>query len=183
MTFNIKNLRFKLNSDIKLELINKNVVILKNIITQENSSYKFPSFFYISISEDNTIYLINDSFDTKLMRFYGLYKKLFFNSLDSLLKMFEKTILLSGIGYKFVIENKNLKIQMGFSHLVLLSIPNDINLVLESNTKLKVLSKNNINLGNFCSKILSVRKFNFYKGKGAKFENESFILKEGKKRK
>jgi large subunit ribosomal protein L6 len=183
MEFNIKKLFFKIDNNIFIKISN-NVVYLKNKYDNNYLEYIFPTSFYLYLDTlNNSIYIINDNLDKFSKILYTLHKKLFLNKVKSLLNSFEKTIVLNGIGYKFILEEKVLKCHFGYSKCINIKIPNTIKVILESPVQIKVFCKDNIILGNFCYTIKSIRKFDIYKGKGAKFYNEKILLKETKKKK
>lgn len=183
MKFNIKKTFFKINSTIKTEIIN-NSVFLFNKLNNKQIQYNFPLYIYLDYNDiENTLYILNDSFNYSNKRLFMLHKKLFFNLFYSLSNYFEKNVILVGIGYKFVLDNSFLNIFIGYSHVIKIYVPSEINLILETPNKLKVLSYNNVLLGNFCSILKSSKHFDIYKGKGIRFESDKIVLKETKKRK
>jgi large subunit ribosomal protein L6 len=88
-----------------------------------------------------------------------------------------------GVGYKAVIENKNLILKIGFSHTVKYKIPEDIQIkILNKKLLTLVILSNNLQRATqIAAEIKSLKPVEPYKGKGIKYFKEVIKLKEGKK--
>ncbi len=69
---------------------------------------------------------------------------------------------------------------MGYSHPISISIPDDIQVKLESPTKLLISGIDKEKVGLLASEIRSVRPPEPYKGKGIMYEGEKILRKAGK---
>jgi large subunit ribosomal protein L6 len=125
-----------------------------------------------------TINKLNDLRKTHC--YQGLYRSLINNIILGISIKFKKILYINGVGYKFKIENNILEINSGFSHVTKLSIPNYLELILESATKLIISGINKEKVGLFASKIRQVSPPEPYKGKGIHYENEKIRRKIGK---
>ena len=87
-----------------------------------------------------------------------------------------------GLGFKNFVLNNNLYILVGDCNYIIFSIPPTLKVFCRRN-QIYILSQNHSDLFNFISVIKSVKKANFYKGKGVlEFKNFKFTkLKVGKK--
>ena len=121
---------------------------------------------------------IND--DTK--RLWGMNRSLLNNAIIGASKGYEKTLELSGVGYRAAIKDKNLNLQLGFSHDINFPIPSDLNITVEKQTTIKIKGSDKQQVGMIASKIKSIRPPEPYKGKGIKEKGQHILRKEGKKK-
>jgi large subunit ribosomal protein L6 len=124
---------------------------------------------------------INLKKNTKISKpYYGLIRTLIQNMIFGVTNKFSKILNLEGIGYKFQIENNYLKIYIGFTHPIIIKIPEDLNFKLETITKLIISGINKEKVGTIAASIRSIKPPEPYKGKGILYENEIVNKKVGK---
>lgn len=139
----------------------------------------FSEIIQISI-ESNQIFLTRTT-DTKISRSYhGLTRALIQNMVLGVNQKFTKTLIAEGVGYKFQVDQKKVNLNMGYSHPISISIPDDIQVKLESPTKLLISGIDKEKVGLLASEIRSVRPPEPYKGKGIMYEGEKILRKAGK---
>ena len=97
---------------------------------------------------------------------------------------------LRGVGFRGEIKYKNynqiLILNIGYSHPVIVKIPNDIVILptlnkFKKSTNFILLGFDKQKLNELISYIISLKKRDPYKGKGIYIEDEVISLKEGKK--
>lgn len=89
-----------------------------------------------------------------------------------------------GVGYKAAIEGNSINLRVGFSHPVLLPIPEHIQARITNNqTKIVLTGPDYQQVTQFAAKIRSYRPPEPYNGKGIFVDGETVIRKEGKKAK
>jgi len=93
---------------------------------------------------------------------------------------FVKKLQVEGIGYKAELAGKQIKLQVGFSHPVLLNIPTGITTLIEKNI-ITVSGADKEAVGEFAASVRAVKKPEPYKGKGIRYEGEVVRMKQGKK--
>ena len=125
--------------------------------------------------------------DKKYKRFWGLARTLVANNIIGVSRQFTLKLELIGVGYRAELlkeENRILELQLGFSHNILLDIPEGITVECDPKKKISIvlIGNNKDLLSQFAAKIRSFRSPEPYKGKGIKFVNESIRRKEGKKK-
>ncbi|MDR1826266.1 MAG: 50S ribosomal protein L6 [Rickettsiales bacterium] len=89
---------------------------------------------------------------------------------------------MKGVGFKAVVKGKDLVLTAGYSHDVVMPIPNGISVEVSSATEFKISGTDKNAVGIFADKIRKVRKPEPYKGKGIFYKNETIRRKEGKKK-
>ena len=92
-------------------------------------------------------------------------------------------LVFNGVGYRIEsIVDRTLKIKLGLSHFIFITIPFEVDVVAPKKTSLILKSLNLFVLKSFVSKIRQIGPVDCYKGKGILLKNESVRLKEGKKK-
>jgi len=115
-----------------------------------------------------------------LKSLHGLYRTLINNMVIGVSKQFDLTLELKGVGYRAVVQGKELVLNLGYSHQVKIEIPSDISVEVVQNTTLNLKSCNKELLGLFAANIRSWREPEPYKGKGILYKGEKIIRKAGK---
>jgi large subunit ribosomal protein L6 len=110
----------------------------------------------------------------------GLFRSLISNSVVGLHSKFERILTLQGVGYRAQVSGKSITLSLGYSHPVVLEIPNDLEVTVEANTTIKVKGFNKETVGLFASQIRSHRPPEPYKGKGVRYSDEVVLRKVGK---
>lgn len=130
--------------------------------------------------EGQKLIVSSENINKKCKSFYGLMRTLIHNMILGVNTKFLKTLIVEGVGYKFYIENKSIILTMGYSHIVKISIPENIEIKLDSPTKMNIFGIDKQQVGLFASRIRAVRPPEPYKGKGIRYENEIIRRKVGK---
>ena len=79
-------------------------------------------------------------------------------------------------------NGKTLKLSLGFSHDVDYPVPEGIAIVTPKPTEIVVSGINKQQVGQVAAEIREYRGPEPYKGKGVKYDNETILRKEGKKK-
>jgi len=95
---------------------------------------------------------------------------------------YSKTLEITGTGYRAAVAGKNLEINLGFSHPVIYPVPEGIKITCEKPTTIKVEGVDKRLVGQVASEIRAFRPPEPYKGKGARYIDETIRRKEGKKK-
>jgi large subunit ribosomal protein L6 len=111
---------------------------------------------------------------------WGTYASHVRNMIAGVNTPFVKKLQVEGIGYRAELAGKQLKLQVGFSHPVLLTIPTGITTAVEKNI-ITVSGADKEAVGEFAASVRAVKKPEPYKGKGIRYEGEVVREKQGKK--
>ena len=95
---------------------------------------------------------------------------------------FKKELEISGVGYRALVQGRDLVLQLGFSHDVIYPIPEGIEIKCEKPTLVSVSGMDKQRVGQVAAEIRNFRKPEPYKGKGVKYADETIVRKEGKKK-
>jgi len=93
---------------------------------------------------------------------------------------FSKKLLVEGVGYKWEVKGKQLQLALGFSHPVLVDIPEGLTVTADKGT-LTIVGIDPEVVGQFAANIRALKKPEPYKGKGIRYEGEVIRRKQGKK--
>ena len=115
-------------------------------------------------------------------RLWGMNRSLVNNAIIGISKGYEKTLELTGVGFRASLKGKQLNMQLGFSHDINFDIPEGIKINVEKQTVLKISGYDKQLVGTVASKIKSLRPPEPYKGKGIKEQGQYILRKEGKKK-
>ena len=138
--------------------------------------------FDLNIENDKKVSLKPKKLNDTTKRLWGMNRSLVNNAIIGISNGYEKTLELSGVGYRASIKGKVLNLQLGFSHDINFDIPEDINISVEKQTIIKIKGSDKQQVGMVSSNIRGLRPPEPYKGKGIKEKGQYIIRKEGKKK-
>ena len=111
---------------------------------------------------------------------HGLYRTLINNMIVGVSEQFNLTLILKGVGYRAIVQGKEIVLNLGYSHPVKIKIPENISVEVIKNTTINLKSCDKELLGLFAANIRSWRRPEPYKGKGILYQGEQIIRKAGK---
>ena len=115
-----------------------------------------------------------------LNHFYSLIPSIK-NMIEGVSEGYKKGLEIVGVGYKFNAQGNKLTIAAGYSHPVVMEVPNGLSVTQISNTEIEIFGIDKVKVGEFAANIRKVRQPEPYKGKGIKYKGEQIRRKEGKK--
>jgi large subunit ribosomal protein L6 len=95
---------------------------------------------------------------------------------------FEKTLELTGVGYRAAMSGRNLQLQLGLSHDVVYTPPEGVTIAVPRPVEIRLSGADAQVVGQAAAEIRSYRPPEPYKGKGIKYHGERIRRKEGKKK-
>ena len=125
----------------------------------------------------------NDKFSKAL---WGTYASLIKNMLKGVEIPYQKKLILEGVGFKSEIKparaggGKEFNFALGFSHPVIVPIPEGITATAEKNN-ITIIGIDKELVGSFTAGLRALKKPEPYKGKGMRYEGEVIRRKQGKK--
>ncbi|PIQ77937.1 50S ribosomal protein L6 [Candidatus Peregrinibacteria bacterium CG11_big_fil_rev_8_21_14_0_20_41_10] len=174
----IGKLPIELPSGVTVEITGTNVSIKG---PKGELSHNLPES--ISIEQiDNALVLVRVDESTEARSLHGLSRSLVDNMVVGVSKGFEKQLELVGVGYRAALQGKKLSLSLGYSHPVVYSIPEGIE-VTQDKDKQSILTVTGIDkqkVGQVAAEIREYRKPEPYKGKGIRYVGEYVRRKAGK---
>ena len=138
--------------------------------------------FDLNIKEGKEISIKPKKINQNSKRLWGMNRSLINNAIIGSSKGYEKTLELSGVGFRATLKGKQLNLQLGFSHDINFDIPEGVKISVEKQTIIKINGSDKQQIGMVVSKIKSFRPPEPYKGKGIKEKGQYILRKEGKKK-
>jgi large subunit ribosomal protein L6 len=111
---------------------------------------------------------------------HGLYRTLVNNMVVGVTAGFQKTLLIEGVGYRAQTDGKKLTLNLGYSHPVEFSAPDNITFEAPAPTRVLVKGIDKQLVGAIAADIRKARQVEPYHGKGIRYEGERVRRKEGK---
>ena len=163
------------------------VVLADNIINIEGPLGKKSicidlEMFNLDIKDGKEISIKPKKIDQNSKRLWGMNRSLINNAVIGSSTGYQKTLELVGVGYRAAIKDKQLNLQLGYSHDINYDIPEGIKIEVEKQTTLRISGSDKQQVGSVASKIKTYRKIEPYKGKGIREKGQYVLKKEGKKK-
>ncbi|MCC6485488.1 MAG: 50S ribosomal protein L6 [Armatimonadetes bacterium] len=116
---------------------------------------------------------------------HGLTRTLIANMIEGVSKGYEKVLVIGGVGYRAAVEGKNLVLQVGYSHPVVLAPLEGVEFEVgqEPGSREPAITIRGIDkekVGQQAAKVRAVRPPEPYKGKGIRYRGEQIRRKAGK---
>ena len=140
------------------------------------------NMFNLEITEGKEISIKPKKVDKDSKRLWGMNRSLINNAVIGSSTGYEKILELVGVGYRAALKDKQLNLQLGYSHDINFDIPDGITITVEKQTTLKIAGSDKQQVGSVASKIKTYRKIEPYKGKGIREKGQYILRKEGKKK-
>jgi len=134
----------------------------------------------ISIEGNTITTTLRKEDDNFTKALWGTYASHIRNMITGVNDLFVKKLILDGVGFKWEIKDKNLHMALGFSHPVIVPIPDGVNVTIEK-SELTVSGINKELVGQFSAEVRGNKKPEPYKGKGIRYSDEVIRRKQGKK--
>jgi len=110
----------------------------------------------------------------------GTSHRMITNMIAGVTSGFRKTLLIEGVGFKGEVKGQSLALNLGFTHIVNLEIPQGITVKTVKPTELLIEGSSKEHVGQFAAKVRSIYEPEPYKGKGVRYSNEVVRRKAGK---
>jgi large subunit ribosomal protein L6 len=130
--------------------------------------------------QNGTIVVARPSDEPEHRALHGLSRTLVANMIEGVTRGFQKTLEITGVGYKAETRPYGLQLALGFSHPVQFRAPPGIKLSAPNPTTVVVEGANKEVVGQVAAELRSLRPPEPYKGKGIKYAGEQVRRKAGK---
>jgi len=138
--------------------------------------------FDLNIKEGKEISIKPKKINDETKRLWGMNRSLLNNAIMGVNTGYEKTLELTGVGFRAALKGKQLNLQLGYSHDINFDIPENIKITVEKQTIIKISGIDKQLVGMITAKIKTFRTPEPYKGKGIKELGQYILRKEGKKK-
>ncbi|WP_322172360.1 50S ribosomal protein L6 [Acutalibacter caecimuris] len=135
----------------------------------------------MTISQEGTEILVTRPDDQKENRsLHGLTRTLVHNMVTGVTEGFKKTLEVQGVGYRVQKQGKQLVMNLGYSHQVIVEETEDIQIEAPNANTIIISGIDKQKVGQFAAEVREKRPPEPYKGKGIRYEGEYVRHKEGK---
>ena len=111
---------------------------------------------------------------------HGLTRALLNNMVEGVTNGFKKELEIQGVGYRAAKQGKNLVMNLGYSHQVIVPETDGITIDVPDPLKIVINGIDKQRVGQFAAEVREKRPPEPYKGKGIKYADEVIRRKEGK---
>ena len=135
----------------------------------------------INIAVEGNEVIVTRPSDAKEHRaLHGLTRTLIANMIEGVSKGFAKELEVNGVGYRVAKQGKDLVMNLGYSHQVVMSETDGISIEVPNPNKIIISGPDKQKVGQFAAEVREKRPPEPYKGKGIKYAGEHIRRKEGK---
>ena len=135
----------------------------------------------MDIKQEGSEIVVSRPNDLKKMKsLHGLTRTLIHNMIIGVTEGYEKKLEVNGVGYRAQKQGKNLVMNLGFSHQVIVPETDTIKIDVPDANHIVISGCDKQEVGQFACEIREKRPPEPYKGKGIRYKGEYVIRKEGK---
>ena len=135
----------------------------------------------MDIKQEGSEIVVSRPNDLKKMKsLHGLTRTLIHNMIIGVTEGYEKRLEVNGVGYRAAKEGKNLVLNIGYSHQVIVPEVDGITIEVPGPNKVVIIGCDKQKVGQFAAEVREKRPPEPYKGKGIKYADEVIRRKVGK---
>ena len=135
----------------------------------------------ISIKQEGTEIIVERPSESKTHKsLHGLTRTLINNMVEGVTNGYAKSLDIEGVGYRAQKQGKNLVMNLGYSHQVIVPETDGITIDVPAPNKIVINGIDKQKVGQFAAEVREKRPPEPYKGKGIRYTGERIIRKEGK---
>lgn len=134
----------------------------------------------VSKNDEGQLEVVRPNDERMSRSLHGLTRTLIANMITGVTEGYQKTLEISGTGYRVAAQGTGLEFALGYSHPVKIDAPAGITFTVETPTKLHVAGIDKQQVGEVAANLRKLRKPDPYKAKGIRYSNEVIRRKAGK---
>ena len=131
-------------------------------------------------NKDGALHVSRPNDEKENRALHGLTRSLLHNMVVGVTDGFQKSLEINGVGYRAAKEGKNLVMNLGFSHQVIVPEIDGITIEVPDPNHVNIKGVDKQLVGQFAADLRLKRPPEPYKGKGIKYVDEFIRRKEGK---
>ena len=152
-------------------------------ITGRNGALRRSLASDVTVTVDDGAVSVAPAAQTRRARaLWGTTRAAIQSMVDGVDKGFRRELEIQGVGYRAQLQGGSLRLQLGYSHDVVIPVPEGVAIECPSPTDIVVSGMDKQRVGQVASEIRGWRPPEPYKGKGVRYKNEYVLRKEGKKK-
>jgi large subunit ribosomal protein L6 len=118
--------------------------------------------------------------EKQVKAFHGLYRNLLNNMVTGVSTGFNRSLIVTGVGYRAEVQGKLLSMSLGYSNDIYVAIPEGLTVTSEPGGRLTISGIDKQRVGEFAAQVRKLRGPEPYKGKGIRYDDEIIRRKVGK---
>jgi large subunit ribosomal protein L6 len=130
--------------------------------------------------EEGKVIISRDGDDAQARAMHGLGRALINNMVKGVSLGYVKKLEIQGVGFKAAVQGNIVNMTLGYSHPINYSLPAQVKVTVEDNTKITVEGPDKQSVGQVAADLRAFYPPEPYKGKGVRFVGEHVKRKEGK---
>lgn len=130
--------------------------------------------------KDGAVYVKRRGDSPRVKALHGLTRVELSNLVEGVTKGFQRTLELTGVGYRAQAQGQSVTLNVGFSHPVIVSIPEGVQTSVDRQTVISVAGIDKRLVTQTAANIRRVRPPDVYKQKGIRYMGEILRKKAGK---
>ncbi len=131
--------------------------------------------------EGAQVHVVRPREDQSVKSKHGLYRQLINNMVQGVVNPFSRTLIVNGVGWKAAVSGKKLTMNIGYSHPVDYTAPENITITCPDQNTIVVTGIDKELVGQTAATIKSKRPVEPYHAYGLRYSDEVVVMKEGKK--
>jgi large subunit ribosomal protein L6 len=120
----------------------------------------------------------NEESTTKAL--HGLTRAELSNMIVGVTKGYERTLEVTGVGYKAQVQGQTITFNVGYTHPVVYSLPKGVDAKVDKQTIITIKGTDKRTVGQVAANLRAVKPPDVYKQKGVRYAGEALRKKEGK---
>ena len=173
----IGNKKISLPPKVKIAVSNEGSVSVEG--PKGKLQWKLPALIHAQV-EGTEVAVVRENEARQTRALHGLSRALLANMVTGVNEGFKRDLEIQGVGFKAAVQGKTLNLNLGKSHPILFSIPEEIKITVADNTKISIEGIDKHVVGQCAADIRAFYPPEPYKGKGVRFVGEQVRRKEGK---
>jgi len=135
----------------------------------------------VSIKNDNgVLHIVEPELNRQNKGYQGLMRALLANMVNGVVKGYERTLEITGVGYKAEQKGDKLTLSLGYTHPCEVTIPKSCKVKIDKGTVITISGPDKQLVNQIAATVRAFKKPEPYKGKGVKYSDETIIRKVGK---
>lgn len=132
------------------------------------------------VIKDGQVLVGRSSEDRKVRALHGLTRAELSNMIQGVTKGYERSLEITGVGYKTALQGRTLSFNVGYINPVLYQIPTGIDVKVDKQTLINVKGVDKRLVGQVAADLRAIKPPDVYKQKGVRYAGETLRKKEGK---
>ena len=129
---------------------------------------------------DGHVQVNRASDEPKLRALHGLARAELNNMVIGVTKGYERTLEITGVGYKAQAQGKSLNLSVGYTHPVIYDLPAGVEAKVDKQTIVTIKGSDKRKVGQTAADLRAIKPPDVYKQKGIRYAGEKLRKKEGK---